>query len=159
MRYLIIILCMSCISASVLAAEIDRGKEIFQQKCVSCHKLPVTGIRSARQWSLLVDVMQQTMANRGVTPLSEQEQHDLLDYLGSTAPTPPGTQETNLAKETFVTRCVLCHQLPEPTMLRPKQWQAILITMQTRMQQAGIPELTPTETELILAYLSQQTSE
>ena len=153
MRYLIAIFYICSTSVSLSAAELEQGQVIFQQKCTVCHKLPVTGTRSAEQWTLLVEVMQHTMANRGVTPLSEQEQRDLLQYLASTA------EETSLAKETFVTRCALCHQLPEPTMLSPRQWQAILITMQTRMQQAGIPVLTQQETDLILAYLSQQAGE
>ena len=57
----------------------------------------------------------------------------------------------------FQSRCMLCHQLPEPAMLRPKQWQAVLGTMQQRMQQAGIPVLTPGEQAAILDYLTKQT--
>ena len=159
MRYLIAIFYICSTSVSLSAAELEQGQVIFQQKCTVCHKLPVTGTRSAEQWTLLVEVMQHTMANRGVRPLSEQEQRDLLQYLASTAPTLTNAEETSLAKETFMTRCALCHQLPEPTMLSPRQWQAILITMQTRMQQAGIPVLTQQETDLILAYLSQQAGE
>jgi mono/diheme cytochrome c family protein len=159
MRFWVTLISLYAISALAMATEVEHGKEIFQQKCTRCHKLPVTGTRTAEQWSLLVDVMQQTMANRGVTQLSEQEQRELLNYLASTEPTTHSKEETNLARETFVTRCALCHQLPEPTMLRPKQWQAILVTMQTRMQQAGIPELTQEQTALILQYLSEAASE
>jgi len=158
MRVLITIVCVCCVTASVLAAEFERGKAIFTQKCASCHKLPVTGTRTERQWSLLVEIMQQTMANKGVTQLSALEQRELLSYLASTAPS-TSSEATTLAKATFTAHCALCHQLPEPTMLRPKQWQAILITMQTRMQQAGIPPLTQAQTDLILDYLSQAVSE
>ena len=59
-------------------------------------------------------------------------------------------------KSLFEGRCQMCHQLPEPSMLRPKQWRLILGTMQQRMQQAGVPQLTEEETEMILEYIAEQ---
>jgi len=58
------------------------------------------------------------------------------------------------AKSLFEGRCQMCHQLPEPDMLRPKQWKLILTTMQQRMQHASVPPLTEDETERLLEYLS-----
>ena len=60
------------------------------------------------------------------------------------------------AKSLFEGRCQMCHQLPEPGMLRPKQWKLILTTMQQRMQQAGVPPLTEEETEMILEHIAEQ---
>ena len=60
------------------------------------------------------------------------------------------------AKDLFEGRCQMCHQLPEPGMLRAKQWRLILTTMQQRMQQAGVPPLTEDETETILEYIAEQ---
>jgi cytochrome c5 len=60
------------------------------------------------------------------------------------------------SKSLFEGRCQMCHQLPEPGMLTPKQWKLILATMQQRMQQAGVPPLTQRETELILEYIAEQ---
>ena len=60
------------------------------------------------------------------------------------------------AKSLFEGRCQMCHQLPEPGMLKPKQWKLILTTMQQRMQQAGVPLLTEDETEAILEYIAEQ---
>ncbi len=60
------------------------------------------------------------------------------------------------AKSLFEGRCQMCHQLPEPGMLRPKQWKLILTTMQQRMQQAGVPPLTEDETGRLLAYLGER---
>ena len=60
------------------------------------------------------------------------------------------------AKSLFEGRCQMCHQLPEPGMLKPKQWRLILGTMQQRMQQAGVPPLTGDETEMILEYIAEQ---
>jgi len=59
-------------------------------------------------------------------------------------------------KSLFEGRCQMCHQLPEPTMLRPKQWRLILGTMRQRMQQAGVPPLTEEETEMVLEYIAEQ---
>ena len=157
MRISLMAIFFYCSATTLFAMEGNTGQAVFQNKCASCHKLPVTGSRSAQQWELIVAVMQQTMANKGVAQLSEQEQRELLQYLVSTAPAIDPTKEIISAQDTFVARCALCHQLPEPTMLRPIQWQAILVTMQTRMQQAGIPVLTQQETTLVLEYLSQQT--
>lgn len=61
-----------------------------------------------------------------------------------------------VAKSLFEGRCQMCHQLPEPGMLRPKQWKLILTTMQQRMQQASVPPLTEEETEMILEYIAEQ---
>ena len=66
------------------------------------------------------------------------------------------TERSVYAKSLFEGRCQMCHQLPEPDMLRPKQWRLILITMQQRMQQAGVPPLTEEETEALFQYLAEQ---
>jgi mono/diheme cytochrome c family protein len=60
------------------------------------------------------------------------------------------------AQSLFEGRCQMCHQLPDTGMLKPQQWKLILTTMQQRMQQAGVPPLTETETGLILEYITQQ---
>jgi mono/diheme cytochrome c family protein len=60
------------------------------------------------------------------------------------------------AKSLFEGRCQMCHQLPEPGMLRTEQWKLILTTMQQRMQQAGVPPLTEDETEHLLEYLAER---
>ncbi|MCK5394775.1 MAG: hypothetical protein KAJ32_02225 [Gammaproteobacteria bacterium] len=59
-------------------------------------------------------------------------------------------------KSLFEGRCQMCHQLPEPGMLRPNQWRLILATMQQRMQQASVPPLTEDETEMVLEYIVEQ---
>lgn len=73
----------------------------------------------------------------------------------------PVTEETAAereayAKSLFEGRCQMCHQLPEPGMLKPQQWKLILTTMQQRMQQAGVPQLTEDETGRLLEYLGER---
>jgi cytochrome c5 len=62
-------------------------------------------------------------------------------------------QREAYAKSLFEGRCQMCHQLPEPGMLKPEQWKLILTTMQQRMQQAKVPPLTEDETSRLLEYL------
>ncbi len=80
---------------------------------------------------------------------------------GEVSPEQPAVEETSAersayADSLFKGRCQMCHQLPEPGMLRPKQWRLILGTMQQRMQQAGVPQLTADETEMVLEYIAEQ---
>jgi hypothetical protein len=65
-----------------------------------------------------------------------------------------GMDDGVYAESLFNGRCQMCHQLPEPGMLKPKQWKLILTIMQQRMQQAGVPPLTTEETRRLLEYLS-----
>ncbi len=55
----------------------------------------------------------------------------------------------------FQARCALCHQLPEPAMLKARQWQLIINTMQKRMQHVNMVPLTEDEKTQLIYYLSQ----
>lgn len=57
-------------------------------------------------------------------------------------------------KDMFAARCAVCHQLPEPGMLKAKQWMFIIETMQQRMQQADMPQLNEQEKASILEFLA-----
>lgn len=54
----------------------------------------------------------------------------------------------------FQARCALCHQLPEPAMLKAKQWQLIISTMQKRMRHVEMVPLTEDEKTQLIHYLS-----
>jgi hypothetical protein len=64
-------------------------------------------------------------------------------------------EETQVSgKALFEGRCGgLCHQLPEPDRLNAQQWKRVLLTMQKRMQQRGMPPLTEQEVSAVLDYL------
>jgi mono/diheme cytochrome c family protein len=49
-----------------------------------------------------------------------------------------------------------CHQIPDPQRLKPQQWRAVLHTMQTRMQSAGMTPLSDEQLGQVLEYLSQE---
>ena len=75
------------------------------------------------------------------------------------SPERTATEETSdereaYAKSLYEGRCQMCHQLPEPGMLKPQQWKLILTTMQQRMSHANVPPLTEDETERLLEYLT-----
>lgn len=60
-------------------------------------------------------------------------------------------------EEIFKTICAdACHQAPDRSRLRPKQWRVVLNTMQVRMKSAGRPQLTEDQTKLLLEYLSKE---
>ncbi len=66
--------------------------------------------------------------------------------------------ETTLSgEEIFTTYCAdACHQAPDRSRLRPKQWRVVLNTMQVRMKSAGRPQLTEDQTKSLLDYLSKE---
>ena len=65
--------------------------------------------------------------------------------------------ETLTGQEIFTTFCAdACHQAPDRSRLRPKQWRVVLNTMQTRMKSAGRSPLTEDQTTRLLDYLSKE---
>ena len=74
----------------------------------------------------------------------------LMVNLGSAEP------EVLDGKSLFESRCSVCHQLPDPEMLNPRQWAWVIKTMQTRMQQANIVPLSEDEVATIMRYLELQ---
>ena len=60
-------------------------------------------------------------------------------------------------EEIFTTFCAdACHQAPDRSRLRPKQWRVVLNTMQVRMKSSGRSPLTEDQTKRLLDYLSQE---
>jgi len=65
--------------------------------------------------------------------------------------------ETLTGEEIFTTVCAdACHQAPDRSRLRPKQWRVVLNTMQVRMKSAGRTPLTEDQNKRLLEYLSQE---
>ena len=62
--------------------------------------------------------------------------------------------DNDAGKVLFEARCGVCHQLPEPSMLKPPQWRRLLQTMQLRMQQSDMAPLTKEELQRVLDYLA-----
>ena len=148
--YLALLITLAC--NSVVAEE--SGKQIFQNHCTQCHKLPDVSSRSPKQLAMLIDIMQQVMTNRGVTPLAEADKTALLAYLQKHS-LQRDISDDITPQDTFLVRCTLCHQAPDPEMLKFKQWQFVLMTMDQRMEQTGIPSLNESDREIILNYLKE----
>ena len=74
----------------------------------------------------------------------------------SLATTAEAQEDVEKGKALFESRCPLCHQVPEPSMLKLKQWRRSLLTMQKRMQQSGMSPLSEAEFQQVLAYLATQ---
>lgn len=58
-------------------------------------------------------------------------------------------------QEIFKARCGLCHQLPDPALLRPEQWKRSLDSMQKLMEKAGMTPLSDEEYKILLEYLQK----
>jgi len=88
--------------------------------------------------------------------------HGLSTCLGLTllatslATTAVAQEDVEKGKVLFESRCPLCHQVPEPSMLKLEQWRRSLHTMQKRMQQSGMSPLSEIEFQQVLAYLATQ---
>ena len=60
-------------------------------------------------------------------------------------------------EEIFTTVCAdACHQAPDRSRLKPKQWRVVLNTMRVRMKSAGRTPLTEDQHKRLLKYLSQE---
>ncbi len=101
---------------------------------------------------LLVSSLMTVFADDG--RVSDEQSPDEQKLSAQAADETMGMDDGVYAESLFNGRCQMCHQLPEPGMLKPKQWKLILAVMQQRMQQAGVPPLTEEETQMLLEYLS-----
>ncbi len=146
---------ISLASSSVYAQQSQSGSEIFESRCTQCHKLPNIANRSPGQLSAIVDIMQQVMQARGITPLTDDEKTILLDYLLPQAKKEADERQEMSARDSFLLHCTLCHQAPEPEMLKFKQWKFVMMTMDQRMEQSNIPPLSEEERAEIMAYLKE----
>ena len=67
-----------------------------------------------------------------------------------------GQEDLQAGQVIFETRCSdVCHQAPDASRLKPKQWRVVLKTMQKRMTASGMDALTPEEFDVLLSYLTQ----
>lgn len=59
-------------------------------------------------------------------------------------------------KDIFESQCVICHQLPDPAMLKINQWKLILGVMQSRFRENDMAPLSEKEMGLVLEYLKEK---
>jgi hypothetical protein len=62
----------------------DKGTpeaQVYIDRCAICHALPHPRRHSYQDWQNLLPVMEQRMAERGVTPLSDGDRQAILAYL------------------------------------------------------------------------------
>ena len=59
------------------------------------------------------------------------------------------------AARLYVKRCGECHQAYNPHSMTASMWAMQVTAMQSRMKQAGVPELTSSEKEAIVDYLKR----
>lgn len=67
----------------------------------------------------------------------------------------PLPEKGTYAEQIYANRCGQCHQPYQPQMFTSGMWQLQVKLMQGRMEQAGMPALSPGERETILSYLKR----
>ena len=73
---------------TVFAAEADAaaGKALFDGRCGQvCHQVPDPDQLTVGQWQRVLATMQKRMQQAGMSPLSESEFQQVLDYLATQA--------------------------------------------------------------------------
>ena len=77
-----------------------------------------------------------------------------LLFIALAATTIPAA-EPESGESLFKARCGVCHQLPDPDVLKPEQWPRLLETKQRLMEKSGMQPLTPEELKNLLEFLTK----
>ena len=76
---LIVLFFLLSLSGGVMSEE--RGKQIFESRCATCHQLPDAAMLDPKQWRLVLMTMQKRMEKKGLPPLTDEEFDLVLDYV------------------------------------------------------------------------------
>ncbi len=71
-----------------------------------------------------------------------------------TGPTPIPDPDS-AAAQLYVAKCSACHSLPHPKRNSYREWQHLLVLMQQRMAERGMPAWTREERDTLLGYLQR----
>jgi cytochrome c5 len=73
---------MRGLSALAIPSPKSPGAMLFQQVCSQCHALPDPTLHTADEWPAVVARMRQSMAVMGKARISEQEEDEIIGFLG-----------------------------------------------------------------------------
>ena len=62
-------------------ANIENGKELFENRCHLCHQPPKANALTFKQWKAVLETMQIRMKQSGMDSLTPEETADLHRYL------------------------------------------------------------------------------
>ncbi|VAX09939.1 hypothetical protein MNBD_GAMMA26-1477 [hydrothermal vent metagenome] len=74
---------------------------------------------------------------------------------GCTTGLTPIPDPSSTAAQLYIGKCSACHALPHPKRNNYREWQHLLVLMQQRMAERGMPALTVEEKETLLGYLKR----
>lgn len=80
----IVLFALSLLSACPLllfAGDIEEGKSIFEARCGICHQHPEPAMLKPEQWRRLLETKQKLMEKAGMTPLSDYEFKQVLEFV------------------------------------------------------------------------------
>jgi len=69
-------------------------------------------------------------------------------------PAAPFPQAGSPAETLYVSRCSACHSAYDPRSMTAAMWQIQVTAMESRIEHAGLPPLTPADRATILNYLT-----
>jgi len=84
-RLLFIILIMAfstATNANGLEDDKNAGQRIYESYCaIACHQAPNANRLNAKQWQIVLNTMQKRLKSAGMPQLTENELHQLMQYL------------------------------------------------------------------------------
>jgi mono/diheme cytochrome c family protein len=143
------------------------GAHLLARYCTQCHDLPSPRYKTAEQWPEVYERMawrMRMMSHGGMMAMhrldapSATEGQTLLVYLqryGMVSATPEQLAAgPSDERAVFAAQCAQCHALPSPALHPPETWPGIVARMQANMQLMGKPQLTPSQQEAVVRFLT-----
>jgi cytochrome c5 len=140
------------------------GAKLVGQYCTACHGVTTPTTHSATDWPIVMRRMWMRMDNLApefnVPRPTSAERLAMLNYLRDNAlkvsaaglPDAPG-------RDTFVTTCGQCHDLPDPMQHSAEDWVAVVQRMSGRMETMLDKQLGQQDFTRIVLYLESLTKQ
>jgi cytochrome c5 len=143
------------VTALVLLAQDHKcaNKETYKAKCSPCHLVPEPGLYQKTAWEGIMKNMQKLMNESKKITLSNAEYQCILDFVYGEIKS--SSQTLDRGKSIYDLKCTLCHQRPEPNMLKLKQWKLVLNLMQERFKHSKMNPLNNDEYNAVYSYIEK----
>lgn len=123
------------------------GQELFEKRCVACHKLPDPALPPAVGWE------QQLEAMGALGRLKKGQKEEVLAYLLSHTRAAAMNASLDEDRVLFEEKCSRCHSL-DRIFLEPLQGEALQHVVSRMQSKSGTDWLSNEEVERVLAYLT-----
>jgi len=124
------------------------GQNLFEKRCVACHKLPDPGLPPAVGWEQQLDLM------APLARLKKRQKEEVLEYLLSHSRDAAMTAALDEDRMLFEEKCSLCHSL-DRIFLEPLEGEDLQHVVSRMQSRSGTDWLSDQEVERVLAYLAE----